>query len=68
MLNRRMPNGTYWWCERGIKFPLLDLFDTVLSVYCKFPNLRFYFSKSAFLPRHRGAFPKIKRQQPAFDG
>ena len=25
MLNRRMPNGTYWWCERGIKFPLLDL-------------------------------------------
>ena len=24
MLNRRMPNGTYWWCERGIKFPLLD--------------------------------------------
>ncbi len=17
MLNRRMPNGTYWWCERG---------------------------------------------------
>ena len=19
-----MPNGTYWWCERGIKFPLLD--------------------------------------------
>jgi len=24
-LNRRMPNGTYWWCERGIKFPLLDL-------------------------------------------
>ena len=24
MLNRRMPNGTYWWCERGIKLPLLD--------------------------------------------
>lgn len=19
MLNRRMPNGMYWWCERGEK-------------------------------------------------
>ena len=27
-MNRRMPNGTYWWCERGIKFPLLDFEKT----------------------------------------
>lgn len=41
VLNRRMPNGTYWWCERGIKFPLLDcapwahvlIGESMVSVY-----------------------------------
>ena len=28
MLNRRMPNGTYWWCERGEKIS-----PTLLRLY-----------------------------------
>ena len=33
-LNRRMPNGTYWWCERGYKLAPTRFWKEITVYFC----------------------------------
>ena len=43
MLNRRMPNGTYWWCERGdLISPTRLLFNISTIIHFYYISLNYF--------------------------